>query len=111
MCPPSSHAHVYVTPPSTLQPTLYPPRRIPPIYFKRSPWYTTQVVLSVAMDYVFRKVLLRYFLVPLCSIFIMMSTYALDPVENLNARYTVSSGLLISTILFHVQSVMKVSAG
>jgi hypothetical protein len=35
-----------------------------------------QVVLSVAMDYVFRKVLLRYFLVPLCSIFIMMSTYA-----------------------------------
>ena len=29
MCPPSSHAHGYVTPPSTLQPTLYPPRRIP----------------------------------------------------------------------------------
>ena len=36
--------------------------------------------------------------------------YALDPVENLNARYTVSSGLLISTILFHVQSVMKATS-
>mmetsp|Transcript_5175 Transcript_5175/g.7027 ORF Transcript_5175/g.7027 Transcript_5175/m.7027 type:complete len:235 (-) Transcript_5175:354-1058(-) len=43
----------------------------------------------------------------MCSIFIMLSTYALDPVENLNPRYTVSAGLLISTILFHTSSVMK----
>jgi hypothetical protein len=35
-----------------------------------------QVLLSIAVDFVYRKVLLRYFLVPLCSIFIMMSTCA-----------------------------------
>eukprot|EP00242_Pyramimonas_sp_CCMP2087_P001903 CAMPEP_0198233060 /NCGR_PEP_ID=MMETSP1445-20131203/116048_1 /TAXON_ID=36898 /ORGANISM="Pyramimonas sp., Strain CCMP2087" /LENGTH=393 /DNA_ID=CAMNT_0043913749 /DNA_START=1 /DNA_END=1183 /DNA_ORIENTATION=- len=54
--------------------------------------------------------LLRYFLVPFFSLFIMLSTYALDPVENLNPRYTVSAGLLISTILFHVNSVMKATS-
>eukprot|EP00959_Pyramimonas_sp_CCMP1952_P283418 5924994-Pyramimonas_sp.AAC.2 len=39
-----------------------------------------------------------------------LTTYALDPVENLNPRYTVSAGLLISTILFHVNSVMKATS-
>ena len=39
-----------------------------------------------------------------------LSTYALDPVENLASRYQVSSGLLISTILFHTNSVMKATS-
>eukprot|EP00241_Pyramimonas_parkeae_P003977 CAMPEP_0114239334 /NCGR_PEP_ID=MMETSP0058-20121206/8403_1 /TAXON_ID=36894 /ORGANISM="Pyramimonas parkeae, CCMP726" /LENGTH=607 /DNA_ID=CAMNT_0001351505 /DNA_START=377 /DNA_END=2200 /DNA_ORIENTATION=+ len=69
-----------------------------------------QIIMTISVHYVTRKVLLRYFLVPLCSIFIMLSTYALDPLENLSSRYSVSSGLLISTILFHVNSVMKATS-
>ena len=41
-CPP----HAYVTSPSTLQPTLYPPRRILHIHFKRSPWYPSPSFVS-----------------------------------------------------------------
>jgi len=69
-----------------------------------------QLSMRVAMKFVATKALLRYFLVPFFSLFIMLSTYALDPVENLNPRYTVSAGLLISTILFHVNSVMKATS-
>jgi len=44
--PPSSHAHVYITPPSTIRPSLYPPRRTPLIHFKGSPWYPSPSFVS-----------------------------------------------------------------
>mmetsp|Transcript_32208 Transcript_32208/g.38980 ORF Transcript_32208/g.38980 Transcript_32208/m.38980 type:complete len:290 (-) Transcript_32208:634-1503(-) len=62
------------------------------------------------MHYVLRKVFLRYFMVPLVALMVMISSFAMDPVDNLANRYTACSGLLISTILFHTNSLMKATA-
>ncbi|KAK3246912.1 hypothetical protein CYMTET_43562, partial [Cymbomonas tetramitiformis] len=69
-----------------------------------------QLHFRVYNHYDVLKVFLRYFMVPFFNMFITITSYTLCPVEDLAYRYWVSAGLLIPTILFHINSVMKETA-
>ena len=48
------------------------------------------------------KALLRYFLVPAAVASLVLCTFVMHPIDDLSSRYSANSGLLISTVLFHL---------
>ena len=48
------------------------------------------------------KALLRYFLVPAAVASLILCTFVMHPIDDLSSRYSANSGLLISTVLFHL---------